>query len=463
MKQNIALRNGLLTFLIFLSFAIQSCKKESEWLDAKANKSDVVPKSLKDLQGILDNDVIFNLTPGLGNLGIDNYDISYSDWQTADPIQRNAYTWAPDIFQSSSVIDWNLCYQKIELANIVLEQLMKITVNTSNQADYDQIKGSALFFRAKSFFDLTSLFGKPFDLTSYERDLGIPIRTTTDVNVKSTRATVKETFDQIIKDLKEADALLPLIALHQLRPSKPAAEGLLAKTYLNIADYAKAGNYSDIALTNYNSLLDFNTLPDQSYPFADYPDNKEIIFWSQAIGYSLISPANSVDRVDSNLFLSYDTNDVRRSAFYSDISGQIVFDGPYTGGTGYLFSGLATNELYLIHAECLARQGNTNAAMDALNALLSKRWKDGTFVPITAFSPDDALKKILVERNKELPFTSNIRWDDLRRLNKESQFAKTLTRNLNGSVFTLEPNDNKYVYPIPPDEIKLSGIEQNPR
>jgi hypothetical protein len=27
----------------------------------------------------------------------------------------------------------------------------------------------------------------------------------------------------------------------------------------------------------------------------------------------------------------------------------------------------------------------------------------------------------------------------------------------------LPPNDNRYIYPIPPDEIKISGVEQNER
>jgi hypothetical protein len=73
------------------------------------------------------------------------------------------------------------------------------------------------------------------------------------------------------------------------------------------------------------------------------------------------------------------------------------------------------------------------------------------------------LVKIITERRKELPFTGSARWEDLRRLNKDPQFAKTLIRQLNGQNYTLAPNDPKYTLPIPDIEIKLSGIQQNLR
>jgi len=70
---------------------------------------------------------------------------------------------------------------------------------------------------------------------------------------------------------------------------------------------------------------------------------------------------------------------------------------------------------------------------------------------------------LIQERRKELPFSGNLPWEDLRRLNQEPNFAKTLTRMLNGETFSLPPGDNRYVYPIPENEISLSGIQQNPR
>jgi hypothetical protein len=100
--------------------------------------------------------------------------------------------------------------------------------------------------------------------------------------------------------------------------------------------------------------------------------------------------------------------------------------------------------------------------MNDLNTLLMTRWKTGTFVPYQAANADDALQQILTERKKELLFRGT-RWADLRRLNKDSKFAMTLTRIINGVTYTLPPNDPRYAMPIPDNEISLSGIPQNAR
>jgi hypothetical protein len=117
----------------------------------------------------------------------------------------------------------------------------------------------------------------------------------------------------------------------------------------------------------------------------------------------------------------------------------------------------------LINAESNARLGNLPASMDMLNKLLSKRYITGSFTPLDAASTDEAIDTIISERRKELPFTGNLRWQELRRLNTEPARSVTLTRLLNGTVYKLPPADNRYVYPIPPDEVKLSGLQQNPR
>jgi hypothetical protein len=118
--------------------------------------------------------------------------------------------------------------------------------------------------------------------------------------------------------------------------------------------------------------------------------------------------------------------------------------------------------MYLVKAECLARGGNTAAAMDTLNVLLVKRYDKDSFVPQTATDAEDALRKILIERKKEL-VGRGLRWLDLRRLNRDPRFAVTLQRLRNGTLVTLPPGDPRYTFPIPEQETENSGLEQNPR
>jgi hypothetical protein len=171
---------------------------------------------------------------------------------------------------------------------------------------------------------------------------------------------------------------------------------------------------------------------------------------------------NSV--VDSNLYVSYADNDLRKTKFFTildNLPQYPRFVGSYDFD-GNKYDGLATDEMYLIRAECYARTGNANAAMKDLNTLLVTRWKTGTFIPYVAASADDALNQILAERRKELVYRG-LRWTDLRRLNENNQSAITLQRNVNGLLYRLTPNDPKYALPIPDAEISLSGLIQNQR
>jgi starch-binding outer membrane protein, SusD/RagB family len=66
-----------------------------------------------------------------------------------------------------------------------------------------------------------------------------------------------------------------------------------------------------------------------------------------------------------------------------------------------------------------------------------------------------------MERKKELLFRG-LRWTDLRRLNKESNLASTISHVYNGTSYSVIPNSYQYTFPIPLDIIQLSGIQQNP-
>ncbi len=446
--------------LLILSIQLFSCRK---WLDVKSNIADITPASLDDYQAIMDNDQALNDgSPGLALSSCDNYYVTYSVWQARSATDRNCYTWVPDIYEGASPQDWSKPYKAIECTNIALEGIQNIAITPANQVQWNNVKGSALFVRSMMFFNLAQTFAPPYNAATANTDLGIPLRFTSDVNQVSVRASVEATYQQIITDLKEAENLLPVFPAYQTRPSKPAVYGLLAKVYLNMGDYANALLYADKALTAYNTLIDFNTINAAlTISFAAYPNNKEVIYYSSVLLPTIMASTNPI--TDSTLYQSYGTNDLRKTVFYRINATLPLFKGSYTGLANSYFSGIATNELYLIRAEANARLGNTGNAMADLNALLQKRWKTGNFVPLTATSSNDALVKIITERRKELPFTGSARWEDLRRLNKDPQFAKTLIRQLNGQNYTLAPNDPKYTLPIPDIEIKLSGIQQNLR
>lgn len=448
--------------LLGASLILISCKKD--WLDAKTKKSLVVPSTVKDYQAILDKSddnsgPMFNVyAPSMGEESADGYYLNYETWSAIDYApDKNAYVWSNDIFQGQPSGDWNYAYSRILNANVVIEGIEKVSRDNINKGDWDNVKGSALYFRAFDYYNLCQLFCKPYTATTAGADLGLPLKLKPDVNEKSKRATLQQTYDQVIEDLILAKELLPVKPLYKTRPSRPAALALIARIYLSMEDYPKAKLYADSCLQLHNVVLDYNTVDTSLLtPFGNF--NPEVIFHSSLAGAAALAPTRAI--VAPSLLNSYEQNDLRRTLMFKFLGDQIRFFGSYA--EYYNFNGLATDEIYLIRAECLARAGNTSAAMADLNSLLKQRWITGSFIPKTASDALSALKQILLERRKELYFRG-LRWSDLRRLNKDSRFAITLERNLNGQVYKLLPNDPKYVLPIPPDEIRLSGIEQNPR
>lgn len=450
-----------IALLLFTTALLTSCSKD--WLDAKSDKALVIPSSIKDLQGILDNTTVFNNNfPGLGEIGSGDYYMVFSAWNAlSSKEEKNAYSWATDIYEGSPERgNWGRLYAMVFYANNALKGIAEITPSNADKDAWNNVKGSALFYRSMAFFHLAQLYAKPYDETTAATDLGIPLRLSPDINEKSTRASLQQTYAQITNDLQEAVRLLPPKPSYYTRPSDAAAFALLANTFLIMGNYDKALLYADSCLQIQPTLLDYNTLTVTSST-SNYPvpkTNSEIIFYGQIFNFTSFIPPRPV--VDTALKAMYSVDDLRRSVFFKSASP--VFFGHYTQSRN-LFGGLAINEMYLVRAECNARKGNVTAAMDDLDALLIKRWKNtATYTPVVPVDAEDALRIILTERRKELPFRG-IRWWDLRRLNKDPRFDTTLTRVLNDQTYTLPPNDARYVLPIPEEEIRISGIEQNQR
>jgi hypothetical protein len=445
--------------LIFILLAfIFSCKKD--FLEIKSDKKLVIPTTLQDFQALLDNTEVMNANmPNLGEISADDYYVSYPVWNIlSQPKQKNAYIWAKDVYAGTNAfLDWNYRYQQVFYANNVLEGLEKIK-DVADQQTYNQIKGSALFYRAYSFYQLAQVFCQTYVSPGNNTGLGIPLRLKSDINLPTKRSTVEETYQQILSDLKEAGRLLPITTAYKTRPVKSAADAMLSRVYLLMQDYNNSLAFAETVIGSAHKLIDYNVLNvAAAYPLPQY--NTEVIFQSTLVSEQILLASRLI--IDSTLYKSYNDDDLRKLLYFRNNNGNMTFKGSYDGSSVY-FNGLALDELYLNKAECLARNGMTPEAMEALNNLLKNRWRTGKYVPLTASNSNNALTIILQERRKELLYRG-IRWSDLRRLNLSSSTSKTLYRVLNGQVYELKPNSLNYVLPIQNDVIQMSGIPQNQR
>jgi tetratricopeptide (TPR) repeat protein len=445
------------TAILMAAMLLTACQKE--FLETKPDKALLIPTTLADCRALLDNLQIFNRAPGITGIADGDFVTTDAGWQLYTQLQeRNSYIWEKDIYGTESSFEWNAGYQQILYANVVLDALTQL----SPSGERDEVEGIARFYRAWAYYGLVQLYGKPYSPASVVTDPGLPLRRSPDVKRLEPRSTLQETYAEIFSDLAKARQLLPGTSTYTTRPTRTAVLALYARIHLVQGNFNQAYAYADSALKQQPALLDYNTLnAGLTRPFPAVLSgavNPEIIFHAASLAWSFTN-STAVTYCDPAFYASYASNDLRRTLFWRDSGGgKLNFRGQYTGSLN-LFSGLATDELYLTRAECAARAGQTAAALGDLNSLLSKRWKTGTFVPLTAPDVSSALRSILAERRKELVGRSS-RWADLRRLNQESSLAVTLTRQLNGSTYTLEPGSPRYTYPIPPDELLFNPIAQ---
>ncbi|TCD28520.1 RagB/SusD family nutrient uptake outer membrane protein [Pedobacter psychrodurus] len=459
-----------ITLLLFVSLVCLSCKK---FIDIKKNSDQSFLETAKDCQLLLDNYELFNTGyPIDGEISADDYYLDNARY-SSDPItleDRAIYTWQATAIRNSADL-WKGPYNKIYHANLIMETVNKLNGQEAAVV-LSNLRGSALFFRAYSLWNLAQLYASPYGSTSGQEQ-GLPIRLMSDINDIQARASVGDTYARIVQDLKEAAVLLNTTSTISSRPNKAAAYAMLARVYLSMGDYPNALTSSSSALALKSNLIDFNTLNPVSFaPFVRF--NTEVIFHSTVFSQNAVLAVGYGDEdqaiIDPSVISSFENNDLRKRILFKENTDVSVPSGTYrfTGnhesavGSSKLFNGLAVDELYLTRAECYARAGNTASAMADLNSLLATRWETGTYVNKTASTASDALAIVLAERRKGL-IMRGTRWMDLRRLNLETRFAKTLSRTVNGKTYTLPANDSRYTILIPQEAITNSSLPQNRR
>ena len=111
----------------------------------------------------------------------------------------------------------------INRANVVLGRVDGVSMSDQSK---NWIKGQALFLRGYTYFHLLRLFGGVPITTKYTNGIdGLDIP----------RSSVEETYNRVIEDLKQAEALLPTRGTSGYdvwRVSQGAAQAALGEVYL---------------------------------------------------------------------------------------------------------------------------------------------------------------------------------------------------------------------------------------
>ncbi|WP_442591463.1 RagB/SusD family nutrient uptake outer membrane protein [Pedobacter sp. AW31-3R] len=380
-------------------------------------------------------------------IGCDDIDLKDPNLQSDISFNRvyvSQYTWAkPFYIEQEDDFDWNSMYKAIYTFNTVISGVLES--KNGSLAEQNAIYAEALVQRAFTYFTLVNSYGKQYDASTAGTDLGVPLLLEAKLFVNLQRATVAQVYAQMLKDIETAIPLLPTAKTNSVNAYRGSAYALLAKVHLNMRNFEAAREAAEQALTLSNGLNDYNLFVNAAFPTLI--QNKEVLLRKiPRLSYGSL-------QLSEDLLNLLGTKDLRYRLFTK--SGNATDIWPNFSGIGYWAGngsdganvGLSVSETWLIRAECLARAGRREDALQALNDLRKSRFKVEDYVALTATSDQQALELVINERRREL-FGTGLRWFDQKRLNKEPLFAKTVTRSLNGVTYTLEPNSNGYVFPL---------------
>jgi len=444
--------------VLFLSLLSGSC---SDFLELKPDIKMVVPSTVADAELLLnDYTTLHTGYPIWGELGTDDYYLTTEKWSALSTLdQRNAYIWADEPYMD--VVQWQRPYKTAFIANQVLDILSKDR-DGADRATVDRLSGGAYFYRAFAFHQLIEVHAPAYQQATASKELGIPLRLTPNIDEVSVRASLEESYGQVVRDFRRALALLPIAEPVRGRPSKAAAYGALARVFLDMGDFDAAYRYADSCLAMRPELMDFNTLKaSETLPIPQF--NVEVLF--PAMSANALAMNLSTALVDSTLYRSYQADDLRKVVFFrtnTNPRNTYAYKGNYNKSSAQLFVGITTSEIYLIKAEAAVRIGKVQESLQSLNILLEKRWKEGRYEEITETDPEKLLAMVITERQKELLFRGR-RWADLKRLNLEPRFRRTLVRKIGEETYALEPNSPKYAYRVPEIVVSVGEMPQNKR
>jgi tetratricopeptide (TPR) repeat protein len=440
------------TLYIFLPvLLLNSCR---DYVEVEPVGNNRILKYTSDYRGLANN--YNDMTSSGGIYLLSNADAEFpTTYQNGvNTIWGNSYTWQDRIYDpSQGDSDWIGLYKAVYYSNVILNGVMGSEKGTD--AEKKEIYAEAFVHRAFAYLQLVNTYGPQFDPASANSEKAVPLLLKPELFSSLERSTVGQVYDQIISDLKDALANdIQDSPQYNVLPSKRAVYALLARTYLYMGSYQLSLDNAEKALAMQNGLIDLNSLATGfSYPVLI--QNPEVIFSKTLLnGYVGIPLSN-------DLLNSFETNDLRYNFytmagtnFFPTYTGRGFGIPRYSQTTG-INVGVSVPEMYLIAAECYARLGQTQKAIDNLNIVRAKRYKSGQSYQVSASTSKEALDLVLVERQKEF-IGKGFRWFDQKRLNLDPVYQKTYTRVFKGQTYTLAPNSAGYVFPINQNYIDLN-------
>ena len=393
-------------------------------------------------------------------------------------------------------------YGVINSCNYLLDNIDRVRANTNSDTELDQLEqyeGEARFARALAYSELIKCYCKAYDSDEQAaNELGVVITEHYKGNEPQKRATLKESYEFVLKDLDKATEYLKVDEdeegdLYDMPYfTEFACHALRARVSLYMHRWDDAIKYASKVINSKRYFMASCTQNIGSISMYDYQwqEGKSTEgIWK--VEFTLNSYGGALGTVFSNynyatyrpdyvpakwVINSYDNNDLRVSSIFRNVTTgyEHALNWPmlikYMGDSDFRRNNilhvhrptvLRLSEQYLIRAEAYAMKEEYTKAGKDISTLRTARYS--TYGGNTALSKSNAMDVIEAERVKEL-YMEGFRLNDLKRWHKgfKRDINDQPAANFVQSSLKVEKDDPLFVWPIPQHELEAPGSEIEP-
>jgi hypothetical protein len=402
-------------------------------------------------------------------------------------------TWSHNLTASTNEVQniWEAIYSAINRINMFLEGLDSykskiIDEKILTEAELNTYKAEALALRGLAYFHIAQLYAKPYKAGS--QNLGVILRLAaakSGADNSMARETLEKTYSQILSDLNNAEALLPVVAsgtannaTYTSRIHKNTVIALKTRVYLNMEDWANViteankivpanapfisatdvangliSNFETIFKTPYTSAESIFSMPMTSAELPGTQNGIAHYFSASTVGNNEY-PINPTSQIWSST--EFKATDARKVLTNTATVGGVVYTFlkkyptfPHTDWVPVI----RYAEVLLNLAEAEARKNSVNArAVSMLNAVFLRSNPTETAFTTANFASADAfIARVMLERRIEFLGEGLISMDVMRKL---SPFRAK------GTVGEVTSSSPGYVFPIPQTELNTNLLVQ---
>ena len=418
-------------------------------------------------------------------------------------VQGNTNTygtlWQWDIRSTNSEIEavYAALYRIIGRCNFYLDKVDGLRASLTDDAEIqylDYYTGEVYCARALAYSELIKCFCKAYDPATAETELGVVLADSYSGEKPAKRASLKESYEFVINDLKKAEEMLDEENDYFDAPyfTNASAHAIHARVALYMQDWDAAIEHSSVLIdsdvfelatarsyvTSTQTFLKYLWTNDTSYEniwrigytSTSYGSAQGAVFLNYTTDYYYYYP----DYVPAQWVLNlYGSGDARYDAYFANAqtgySHQLTWPLliKYYGNETLMQSliyhvnmpkPLRLAEQYLIRAEAYCEKGNYSSASADLSALRQTRYTTGGSISVNAANWQATISD---ERVREL-YMEGFRLHDLKRWNKGFERTPQSQTQSEGSSLKIEAGNPLFVWPIPNHEIVSPGSQIQP-